>query len=67
MMINWKGFGRKRSWCNFKILYFHSSGGTEKNHEKTSISIDGLRGQESNPGPPEYYRRGVRMFSVSDI
>jgi hypothetical protein len=23
-MMNWKGFGRKRTWPNFEILYKHS-------------------------------------------
>jgi hypothetical protein len=41
MMTNWKGFGRKRSWPNFKVLSRHSPGGTEKNHEKTQVSIAG--------------------------
>jgi len=22
MMMNWKGFGRKRSWPNFKVAYY---------------------------------------------
>jgi hypothetical protein len=34
MMVNWKGFGRKRSWPNFKILSQHLPGGTEENYEK---------------------------------
>jgi hypothetical protein len=38
-----EGFGRKRSWPNFNILSRHSSGGTEENHEKTSLRISGLR------------------------
>jgi hypothetical protein len=36
--INWKGFGRKRSWPNFKALSQHFSGGTEENHKK-SLSV----------------------------
>jgi hypothetical protein len=31
--MNWKGFCKKRSWNNFKVLSWHSPGGTEKNHE----------------------------------
>jgi hypothetical protein len=30
MIMNWKGFGRKLSWPNFKVLFRHSPGGTEK-------------------------------------
>jgi hypothetical protein len=42
-MKNWKGFGRKRSWPNFKALYRNSLGVTEKNHETPSVRIAGLR------------------------
>jgi hypothetical protein len=31
-MINCKGFGRKRSWPNFKAQRRYSPGGTEENH-----------------------------------
>jgi hypothetical protein len=34
-MMNWKGFGRKQWWNNFKVLSRHSPGGTEENYEKT--------------------------------
>jgi hypothetical protein len=34
MMMNWKGFGRKWSRPNFKVLSWHSPGGTEENHEE---------------------------------
>jgi hypothetical protein len=34
MMMNWKRFGRRRSWHNFKVLAQHSPGGSEENHEK---------------------------------
>jgi hypothetical protein len=34
MVMNWKGFGRKRSWPNFKVLSWYSPEGTEKNHDK---------------------------------
>jgi hypothetical protein len=33
--MNWKGFGRERSWPNFKILSWQLLGGTEKNNEKS--------------------------------
>jgi hypothetical protein len=35
-MMNWKGFGRKRSWPDFKVLSQQSPGGTEKNYENLS-------------------------------
>jgi hypothetical protein len=34
MMMNWKGFGRKWSWSNFKVLSQHSPGGIEETHDK---------------------------------
>jgi hypothetical protein len=34
--MNWKGFGRKWSWPNFKVLSWFSRGETEKNHKKVS-------------------------------
>jgi hypothetical protein len=54
MMMNWKGFGRKWLWPNFKVLSQHSSGGNEGNHKKTSVIIAGCWGQDLNPGPPEH-------------
>jgi hypothetical protein len=70
MMMNWKGFGRKRSWPNRKV-YRHLPGGTEENHEKP-VMIAGRWGLESNPGPLEYEigvlttrsRRSVRQGIV---
>jgi hypothetical protein len=35
MTKNWKGFGRKQRWSNFKTLSWHSPGGTEDNHKET--------------------------------
>jgi hypothetical protein len=32
-MMNWKGFGRKQSWSNFKVLSDLLPGGTDENHE----------------------------------
>jgi hypothetical protein len=46
-MMNWKGFGRKRSWPNFKVQSQLSSGGTEENHEETPV-------RDLNPKPLEY-------------
>jgi hypothetical protein len=34
-MMNCKGFGRKRSWNKFKVLYFHLPGATEESYEKS--------------------------------
>jgi hypothetical protein len=33
-MMNWRVFGRKQSWPNFKVVSRHSSGETKENHEK---------------------------------
>jgi hypothetical protein len=33
-MMNWKGFGRKWSRPNFKVLSWHLLGEIEENHEK---------------------------------
>jgi hypothetical protein len=33
-MMNCKGFGRKRSWHNFKVIPRHSPEGTEENNER---------------------------------
>jgi hypothetical protein len=35
MMINLKGFIRKESWTNFKVLSRHSRGGTDENQENS--------------------------------
>jgi hypothetical protein len=32
MMMNGKGFGRKRSWPNFQVIFRHSAEGAEENH-----------------------------------
>jgi hypothetical protein len=53
MTIDWKGFGRNRSWPNFKALSRNLPRGTEKT-TKTSIRTAGLRGRDLNPGTPEY-------------
>jgi hypothetical protein len=46
-MINWEGFGRRRSWPNLKVLSLHSPGGTEANYEN---SQDGRSpGRDLNP------------------
>jgi hypothetical protein len=51
--MNWRGFGRKRLWTNFKALFPHSPEGTEENHEK--VSEDSLSaGRDLNPRPPGY-------------
>jgi hypothetical protein len=52
-MTNWKGFRRKRSWSNFKVLFQHSPWGTEEKHKKLSQDSRSP-GQDRNPGPPEY-------------
>jgi hypothetical protein len=32
-MMNWKEFGGKQSWPNFKALSWNLPGGTEENYE----------------------------------
>jgi hypothetical protein len=53
-MMNWKGFGRKRSWSKLKVLARHLPGETEENHEKTSRQDSRYSGPDLFPGPPEY-------------
>jgi hypothetical protein len=52
-MMNWKGFGRKQSWHNFRVVCWRSPGGTEENHEKLSQDSRSPC-LDLNPGPPEY-------------
>jgi hypothetical protein len=44
-MINWKRFGRKQAWPNFKVTIQHLAGGTEEDHERpqSGWSISGPR------------------------
>jgi hypothetical protein len=53
-MMIWEGFGRKRSWPNFKVLFRHSPGGKEKIQKKISNHDRRSPGRESNTGPPEH-------------
>jgi hypothetical protein len=34
LMMKWKGFRRKWSWPDFKVLSLHLPGSTEENYEK---------------------------------
>jgi hypothetical protein len=52
-MMNWKGFGRKRSWPNFKELSRNSPGRTEESHINSSQDSQSP-GRDLNPGRPEY-------------
>jgi hypothetical protein len=53
--MNWKGFGRKRSWSNLRFFSQHSPGGTEEDYEK------------SQSGYPSSGRRfEARTFRMSD-
>jgi hypothetical protein len=52
-MMNWKGFGRKLLWPDFKVLSQHSRGGTEENH-KTRSQYRRSPGRDLKPGPLEY-------------
>jgi hypothetical protein len=53
MMMNWEGYGRKRSWPNFKVPSLHSPGGPRKT-TKISMKIAGGWDGDSNAGSPEY-------------
>jgi hypothetical protein len=48
--MNWKGFGRKQLWPNFKVLFRHSPRETEE----SSIRIAGRRGRDLNLTALEY-------------
>jgi hypothetical protein len=43
MMMNWKGFSRKQSWPNFKVLSLHSHGRTEEKHKSLNHDSRSLR------------------------
>jgi hypothetical protein len=51
-MMNWKGFGRKCSWPNFKVLSQHSPRATEENHRKPLSGLPVL-GPTFEPGTSE--------------
>jgi hypothetical protein len=53
MMMNWKGFDKKRPWPNFKVLSGHLPGGTEQNLKNLN-QYSWSPGRESNPGHLEY-------------
>jgi hypothetical protein len=59
MMINWKGFDRKRSWPNFKILSRHSPGRTEENRKTIRIAGRWGRSQDANHSTRRSVRCGV--------
>jgi hypothetical protein len=51
MMMNWKRFGKKRLWPNFKVLYRHSL----EEPRKTKIILNqDIRSRDFNPESPEY-------------
>jgi hypothetical protein len=50
-MTNGKGFGRKRSWTNFKALSRNSPLGTERIHENLNQD-SGRQGRDFNQGRP---------------
>jgi hypothetical protein len=53
MMMNWRGFGRKRSWRKFNVLPGYSPEETERNQK--NIKHDSLwTGPRFEPEPPEY-------------
>jgi hypothetical protein len=62
MMMNWKRFGRKRLWPNFKVIFRHSLEELRK-ITKPSIRRAGRRGRDLNPGTPEY-KAGYFILNV---
>jgi hypothetical protein len=55
MKMNWKGFGRKGPWPNFKVL---SPGGPEEKYENLSQDSR-LPGPRSEPGTSRIRSRSV--------
>jgi hypothetical protein len=62
-MMNWKGFGRKRSWPNFKVLSRHSPGRTEENHENNQDSW--LSGPTFEPRTSRIRSRSVSHWTMT--
>jgi hypothetical protein len=63
MMMNWKGLGRKWWWPNFKVLSWHSPGGTEK-ITKTLNQGTRLTGPRFKPGTFRI-RRSVNHSTIT--
>jgi hypothetical protein len=61
-MMNWKWFGRKRSWPNLRY-YWQSPGGTEENHE-TPRSGKPISGPRFVPGTT-WKRRSVKNSTMT--
>jgi hypothetical protein len=62
-MMNWKRFGSKKSWPNYKVLSRHSPGRTTENHEK--VNQDSRSPEpKSVPGRPEYGGSDVEQRSL---
>jgi hypothetical protein len=55
-MMNWNGFGRKRSWPNFKVLFQRSPEVTEEKHENRMVS-----GPRSEPVTSRIQSRRVNI------
>jgi hypothetical protein len=51
-MMKWKGFGRKRSWPNFKVFFGIHLEGLRKTTKNLSQAIRSP-GRDFNPLPPE--------------
>jgi hypothetical protein len=63
-MMNWKGFGKRRTGSNFKEIVRNLPGGTEERTK--NFSKDGrFQGRDLNPGPPERRSRSVNHFSTT--
>jgi hypothetical protein len=64
MRINWKGFGRKWSWPNFKVLTRHSPEGTEKTMK--DLNQDSRSpGMRIEPGTSQIRSRSVNHSTTT--
>jgi hypothetical protein len=65
MIMNYKRFGRNRSWTNFKALSRRSPRQTEENHEKprkTSFRIANLRAEIWTRDLPNTKQNSITTF-----
>jgi hypothetical protein len=62
--MNWKGFGKKRSWLHFKVLSWYLPGRTDENHEKLQSGwpVSGLR---FKPGTSQIRSRSVHHSTTT--
>jgi hypothetical protein len=64
MMMNLKGFGRKRSWPNFKVVSWHSSGGMRKTTKNLS-QYNRSPGPRFKPGTSQIQSTSVKHSATT--